>query len=391
MLQDQEPTKAGCTRVLPYLLWWLRVIVCFLVQIWHKTVMVRILAIETSCDETSAAVVRDRHIESNVVASQIAAHQAFGGVVPEVASRAHLQTINDVIATAIAQANCDWGEIDAIAVTCAPGLVGSLLIGLTAAKTLAIVHRKPLVGVHHLEGHLYASYLAEPTLKPPFLCLLVSGGHTSLIGVYGCGQYQLFGQTRDDAAGEAYDKVARLLGLGYPGGPVLDRLAQSGNPDAFTLPEGSISLPNGKVHPYDSSFSGLKTAVARLVSQLTATHGNHLPVADIAASFQKAVAQALTKRAIAAAVDHGFTTLAIGGGVAANSGLRHHLTTAATPLGIRLIFPPLSLCADNAAMIGCAAADHFCQGEQSPLSLGAKSRLSLLELGELYGGGASQG
>jgi len=350
-----------------------------------KFLMVCVLAIETSCDETAAAVVRDRHIESNVIASQISAHEPFGGVVPEVASRAHLQNINGVIATAMAEAHCDWAAIDAIAVTCAPGLVGSLLIGVTAAKTLAMVHHKPLVGIHHLEGHLYASYLAEPTLEPPFLCLLVSGGHTSLIGVYGCGQYQLFGQTRDDAAGEAYDKVARLLGLGYPGGPMMDRLAQSGNPDAFTLPEGNISLANGKVHPYDSSFSGLKTAVARLVSQLRDTHGDNLPVADIAASFQKAVAHALTKRAIAAAVDHGFTTLAIGGGVAANSGLRQYLTAAATPLGIRLIFPPLRLCTDNAAMIGCAAADHVRQGERSPLSLGAKSRLSLLELGQLYG------
>ncbi len=356
-----------------------------------EIVMVRVLAIETSCDETAAAVVRDRHIESNIIASQIAAHQPFGGVVPEVASRAHLQNINAVIATALTEAHCDWAAIDAIGVTCAPGLVGSLLIGVTAAKTLAMVHHKPLLGVHHLEGHLYASYLAEPTLEPPFLCLLVSGGHTSLIGVYGCGEYQLFGQTRDDAAGEAYDKVARLLGLGYPGGPVLDRLAQQGNPDTFPLPEGNISLPNGKVHPYDSSFSGLKTAVARLVEQLRGRYGEDLPVADIAASFQKAVAQALTKRAIAAAVDQGFTTLAIGGGVAANSGLRQHLIAAATPLGLRLIFPPLRLCTDNAAMIACAAADHFQRGERSPLNLGAKSRLSLLELGELYGTRVSHG
>ncbi|RMH64183.1 tRNA (adenosine(37)-N6)-threonylcarbamoyltransferase complex transferase subunit TsaD [Thermosynechococcus sp. OHK43] len=346
--------------------------------------MVRILAIETSCDETAAAVVRDRAIESNVIASQVRAHQPFGGVVPEVASRAHLENINAVITTAISEAGCNWSAIDAIAVTCAPGLVGSLLIGVTAAKTLALVHQKPLLGIHHLEGHLYASYLADPTLEPPFLCLLVSGGHTSLIGVYGCGEYQLLGQTRDDAAGEAYDKVARLMGLGYPGGPVLDRWAQQGNPEAFDLPEGNIRLPEGKVHPYDSSFSGLKTAVARLVEELRQTH-TELPVADLAASFQKAVAQALTKRAIAAAVDHGFKTLAIGGGVAANSGLRQHLTAAAEPLGLRLIFPPLRLCTDNAAMIGCAAVDHFQRGDRSPLDLTARSRLSLLEISALYG------
>ncbi|WP_298616417.1 tRNA (adenosine(37)-N6)-threonylcarbamoyltransferase complex transferase subunit TsaD [uncultured Thermosynechococcus sp.] len=345
--------------------------------------MVRVLAIETSCDETAAAVVRDRAIESNVIASQVGAHQPFGGVVPEVASRAHLENINTVIAAAMSEAACDWSTIDAIAVTCAPGLVGSLLIGVTAAKTLALVKQKPLLGIHHLEGHLYASYLAEPSLEPPFLCLLVSGGHTSLIGVYGCGEYQLFGQTRDDAAGEAYDKVARLLGLGYPGGPVLDRLAQEGNPEAFELPEGNIRLPDGKVHPYDSSFSGLKTAVARLVEELRQTH-DELPVADLAASFQKAVAQALTKRAIAAAVDHGFKTLAIGGGVAANSGLRQHLRAAAEPLGLQLIFPPLRLCTDNAAMIGCAAVDHFRRGDRSPLDLTARSRLSLLEISTLY-------
>ncbi|MDG2990216.1 tRNA (adenosine(37)-N6)-threonylcarbamoyltransferase complex transferase subunit TsaD [Candidatus Synechococcus calcipolaris G9] len=342
-----------------------------------------VLAIETSCDETAAAVVCDRQILSNIVASQIAAHRPYGGVVPEVAARQHLETINPVITAALGEANLDWSAIDGIAVTCAPGLVGSLLVGVMAAKTLALIHGKPLLGIHHLEGHIYASYLAEPGLQPPFLCLLVSGGHTSLIAVLGCGNYEILGQTRDDAAGEAFDKVARLLGLGYPGGPLIDRLAQTGNPQAFPLPEGSITLPGGKIHPYDSSFSGLKTAVTRLVAKLKLE--GELPVADIAASFQAVVAKALTKRAIAAAVDHHFSTLAIGGGVAANSGLRQSLQRAAEPLGIRLIFPPLRLCTDNAAMIGCAATDHLQAGHLSPLTLSAQSRLSLHRVMELYG------
>lgn len=353
-----------------------------------------VLAIETSCDETAAAVVCDRQVLSNIVASQIAAHYPYGGVVPEVAARQHLDTINPVITAALEQAAVDWPDIDGIAVTCAPGLVGSLLVGVMAAKTLALIHGKPLLGIHHLEGHIYASCLAEPDLDPPFLCLLVSGGHTSLIGVRGCGDYETIGQTRDDAAGEAFDKVARLLGLGYPGGPAIDRLAQTGNPLAFPLPEGTISLPGGKVHPYDSSFSGLKTAMMRLVAKLKEKEdieknvnenvNENLPVADLSASFQYTVAKALTKRAIAAAVDYKFSTLAIGGGVAANSGLRQCLEDAAKPLGLRLIFPPLGLCTDNAAMIGCAATAHLQAGHESSFSLAAQSRLSLNQVMELY-------
>jgi N6-L-threonylcarbamoyladenine synthase len=345
--------------------------------------MSTVLAIETSCDETAVAIVNNRQVCSNIIASQIPLHQQFGGVVPELASRQHLETINTAIASALEQAELDWENIDGIAATCAPGLVGALLVGLTTAKTLAIVHNKPFLGVHHLEGHIYATYLSEPSLEPPFLSLLVSGGHTSLIYVNDCGNYQTLGQTRDDAAGEAFDKVARLLNLGYPGGPVIDKLAKEGNAQAFSLPEGKVSLPEGGFHPYDASFSGLKTAVLRLVQQFE-KEGELMPVADVAASFQETVARALTKRTIACALDHGLSTIAVGGGVGANSGLRKHLQEAAAAHNLRVIFPPLKFCTDNAAMIGCAAADHLNRGHYSPLTLGVQSRLSLSQVMELY-------
>ncbi len=344
--------------------------------------MSTVLAIETSCDETAVAVVKNRQVYSSIVASQIPLHRQYGGVVPEVASRQHLETINGAIAQALEQAELDWHQIDGIAATCAPGLVGALLVGLTAAKTLCVVHNKPFVGVHHLEGHIYATYLSEPTLEPPFLSLLVSGGHTSLIYVKDCGVYETLGETRDDAAGEAFDKVARLMHLGYPGGPEIDRLAQIGNPQAFALPSGKVSLPSGGYHPYDASFSGLKTAVLRLVQKLE-KNGQPLPVADIAASFQETVALALTKRAIACALDYGLSTIAVGGGVAANSGLRKHLR-AATAHNLRAIFPPLKFCTDNAAMIGCAASDHLNRGHISPLNLAVQSRLALSQVMKLY-------
>lgn len=345
--------------------------------------MTTVLAIETSCDETAVAIVKNREVLGNVVASQIEIHREFGGVVPEVASRHHLESMNACIAEALAQAGLGWDGIEAIAATCAPGLVGALLVGVSAAKTLAIVHNKPFVGVHHLEGHIYASYLSQPDLEPPFLCLLVSGGHTSFIDVRGCGQYELLGQTRDDAVGEAFDKVARLLGVGYPGGPVIDRLAKTGNPHAFKLPEGKISLPEGGYHPYDCSFSGLKTAVLRLVQQLKEESGD-LPVADIAASFQYTVAQALTKRAVRCAGDRQLKTIVVGGGVAANSGLRQILTEAATKAGITVHFPPLKFCTDNAAMIACAAAEHFQNGDRSTLNLAVSSRMPITNVKELY-------
>ena len=345
--------------------------------------MSTVLAIETSCDETSVAIVQDRQVLANIVSSQIAIHQQYGGVVPEVASRQHVETVNGAIAQAFEQSHADWAGIDGIAATCAPGLVGALLVGLTAGKTLAMLHQKPFLGIHHLEGHIYAAYLSEPDLQPPFLCLLVSGGHTSLILVKDCGSYEILGQTRDDAAGEAFDKVARLLNLGYPGGPVIDRLAQSGNPRAFPLPEGQVSLPEGGYHRYDSSFSGLKTAVLRLTQKLQQLD-SQLPTVDIAASFQETVAKALTKRAIACALDYGLTTIVVGGGVAANSALRHHLQTAAIAHNLRVLFPPLQFCTDNAAMIACAAAEHLNRGHRSALTLGAQSRMAISDVMQLY-------
>ncbi|WAL60985.1 tRNA (adenosine(37)-N6)-threonylcarbamoyltransferase complex transferase subunit TsaD [Thermocoleostomius sinensis] len=344
--------------------------------------MATVLAIETSCDETSCAIVRDRTVLSNIVSSQIATHQAYGGVVPEMASRQHVETVNWAIEQAIQQSGLTWADIDGIAATCAPGLIGALLVGLTVGKTLAMLYQKPFLGIHHLEGHIYASYLSEPSLEPPFLCLLVSGGHTSLIHVKDCGHYETLGQTRDDAAGEAFDKVARLLDLGYPGGPVIDRLAKAGNSQAFPLPEGQISLPQGGFHRYDSSFSGLKTAVLRLTQSLKPQGA--LPVADLAASFQDTVARALTKRTIACALDYGIETIAVGGGVAANSGLRQKLQMAAAQYNLRVLFPPLTYCTDNAAMIACAAADHLNRGHVSPLTIGAQSRMPIGDVMQLY-------
>ncbi len=341
------------------------------------------LAIETSCDETAAAIVNNNKVLSSIVTSQIATHRQYGGVVPEVASREHLQQINPAIEQAIAAAGIDWSDIDGIGATCAPGLMGALLVGLTAAKTLAIVHQKPFLGIHHLEGHIYAAYLSHPDLKPPFLCLLVSGGHTSLIYVKDCGHYETLGQTRDDAAGEAFDKVARLLGLGYPGGPEIDRLAQTGNPKAFPFPAGKIKRPDGTYHPYDSSFSGLKTAVMRSIDKLKQERGE-IPAADVAASFQETVARTLTQKTIACALDYGLNTIAIGGGVAANSCLRDRIQAAAAANGLRVLIPPPKLCTDNAATIACATADHLSRGHQSPLTLGARSRMPIAEVMQLY-------
>jgi N6-L-threonylcarbamoyladenine synthase len=347
--------------------------------------MATILALETSCDETAVALVRDRQVLSSVVASQIELHQPFGGVVPELASRQHLVSLGEVLQAAFVQAGLGWSAIDAVAATCAPGLVGALMVGMTAAKTLAMVHQKPFLGVHHLEGHLYAAYLSQPALQPPFLCLLVSGGHTSLVRVQACGDYRVLGQTRDDAAGEAFDKVARLLGLGYPGGPAIDRQAQAGKGTAFALPEGNISLPEGGYHPYDASFSGLKTAVLRLIERLQKdTPDQPLPVADIAASFQATVARALVKRTVACALDQKLQTVVVGGGVAANRELRSQLQTAAERHNLQVIFPPIRYCTDNAAMIACAAAEHFNRGYRSSWQLGGQSRLPLTAVMELY-------
>ena len=308
--------------------------------------MSNILAIETSCDETSAAIVRDgREVLSNVISSQIEFHKKYGGIVPEVAARKHIEVISPVIKEALEQAGCGFKELEAVAVTYGPGLVGSLLVGLCAAKAIAWAINKPLIGVNHLEGHIYANFL-PPTPYPlfPFLCLLVSGGHTMIIKVSGHGQYETLGRTRDDAAGEAFDKVARFLGLGYPGGPVIDQLAKEGNPQAvkFTRP-----MPDG----YDFSFSGLKTAVVNHVTRYP------LPVTglpNIAASFQQAVVDILVDKAVRAAQEHGCQTVALAGGVSANSQLRTQLLMCCRREGLTAHIPPFEYCTDNAAMIACA-------------------------------------
>jgi N6-L-threonylcarbamoyladenine synthase len=343
--------------------------------------MPTVLAIETSCDETSVAVVCDRQVISNVVSSQVAVHAAYGGVVPEIACRQHLQLINPAIATAMQDAGLAWSDLDGIGVTAAPGLIGALIIGVSSAKTLALLYDKPLIGVHHLEGHICSAFLSDAGLSPPFLCLLVSGGHTSLIAVSDYGNYAIAGQTRDDAVGEAFDKVARLLGLGYPGGPAIDRVAQGGNAHAFRLPQGKIEQA-----PYDFSFSGLKTAVLRLVQKFPA---DAIPQADIAASFQQTVADTLVKRTIKCAKELGWGTIVAVGGVAANSALRSQLIEQAQAHQLKTVFPPLNLCTDNAAMIACAAEMHLIKGEVSALTLNPQARLSLEQYHVLYDGNSA--
>jgi N6-L-threonylcarbamoyladenine synthase len=339
--------------------------------------MTTVLAIETSCDESAVAIVRDRRVVVSLVASQIDLHRATGGIVPEVASREHLSALNFVLADCLAQSGLGWEQIDAVAFTAAPGLVGSLLMGAMAAKTLALVQAKPLVAVHHHEGHIYSAFLSEPALEPPFCCLLVSGGDTRLVAVEDHGRYRLLGQTRDDAVGEAYDKVARLLDLGYPGGPFIDRLAEQGNPRAFVLPGGKTD------RPYDTSFSGLKTAVLRLVEK---HRSQNLPLdpPDLAASFQHTIVEALTSRVLAAMEELGYTQVVVAGGVSANRGLRRRLGEATAERGSQAIFPPLQYCTDNAAMIACAAAERFKRGCQSPLTIGVRSRLALEDCDLLY-------
>ena len=277
----------------------------------------KILAIESSCDETAAAVVEDgRKVLSSVISSQISIHTKFGGVVPEIASRKHIENINPVIKQALADANMELDEVDAIAVTYGPGLVGALLVGVAEAKAIAYATNKPLIGVHHIEGHISANYIENQDLEPPFICLVVSGGHTHLVVVKDYGDYEILGKTRDDAAGEAFDKIARAVGLGYPGGPKVDALAKEGNPQAIDFPRGTV---NGS--PYDFSFSGLKSAVLNYLNQCE-MKGEEVNRADVCASFQASVVDSLVSRAFAALKDYGYTKLAIAGGVASNSAIR---------------------------------------------------------------------
>ena len=331
-----------------------------------------ILAIESSCDETAAAIVRDgREVISSVISSQIPLHAMYGGVVPEIASRKHVESVCPVVQEALERANMSLNDVDAIAVTYGPGLVGALLIGVSAAKALAYAADKPLVPVNHIEGHVSANYIAHRDLEPPFVCLVASGGHSHIVRVEDYGVYTLLGQTMDDAAGEAFDKAARVLGLPYPGGPLLDKLSREGNPHALKLPH--VKTPG----QYDYSFSGLKTALINAVHKLRQS-GQDVPAADIAASFQHAVVELLTDRAVRAARDTGAKTLALAGGVASNSGLRSAMNDACQRAGIRLVMPPPVLCTDNAAMIGSAGFYRLMRGEVAGLDLNACPSLRLV-------------
>ncbi|MCR4707233.1 MAG: tRNA (adenosine(37)-N6)-threonylcarbamoyltransferase complex transferase subunit TsaD [Clostridiales bacterium] len=331
-----------------------------------------ILSIESSCDETAAAVVRDgRETLSSVISSQIPLHARFGGVVPEIASRAHAENIVPVVREALSRAGMTVHDVDAIAVTYGPGLVGALLVGVSHAKALAYAAGKPLVPVNHIEGHVSANYAAHPDLEPPFVCLVASGGHSHIIRVDGYGEYTLLGQTMDDAAGEAFDKAARVLGLPYPGGPLLDKLAREGNPTALRLPKVHVE---GK---YDYSFSGLKTALINAVHTME-QRGDALPAADVAASFQHAVVEMLSDKAIKAAIDTGAHIVALAGGVASNSGLRNVMNDKAQKNGLRLVMPPPVLCTDNAVMIGSAAFFRLMRGEIADLTLNAVPSLRLV-------------
>lgn len=335
---------------------------------------VLILAIESSCDETAASVVKNgREVLSNVISSQIALHTLYGGVVPEIASRKHIEKINQVIESALAEADVTLEEITAIAVTYGPGLVGALLVGVAEAKALAYAAKKPLVGVHHIEGHVSANFIENPDLEPPFVCLIVSGGHTHLVIVKGYGEFEIIGHTRDDAAGEAFDKVARAVGLGYPGGPKVDKAAREGNPHAIEFPRAKVGD-----NPYDFSFSGLKSAVLNYINHAKMT-GEEICVPDLAASFQNAVVESLVSRAIMAAKEYGYDKLAIAGGVASNSALREGMKAACEKEGIRFYHPSPIYCTDNAAMIGAAAYYEYQKGARSGWDLNAVPNLKLGE------------
>lgn len=335
---------------------------------------VKILAIESSCDETAAAVVvNGRDVRSNVISTQIPLHTLYGGVVPEIASRKHTERINQVIQAALQEAGETLDDMDAIAVTYGPGLVGALLVGVAEAKAIAFAKDIPLVGVHHIEGHISANYIENKELEPPFVCLVVSGGHTHLVRVKDYGDYEILGRTVDDAAGEAFDKVARAIGLGYPGGPKIEKKALEGDANAIPFPKAKVAD-----HPYDFSFSGLKSAVLNYINGAT-MKGETINEADIAASFQKAVVDALVDHAMLAVDEFGCDKFAIAGGVASNGAFREAMRSACEKKGVKFYHPSPILCTDNAAMIGAAGYYDFLAGKRDGWDLNAIPNLKLGE------------
>lgn len=335
---------------------------------------VYILAIESSCDETAAAVIKNgREVMSNIISSQIALHTLYGGVVPEIASRKHIEKINQVIEEALKEADVTLEEIDAIGVTYGPGLVGALLVGVAEAKAMAFAANKPLVGVHHIEGHISANYIENKQLEPPYICLVVSGGHTHLVVVNDYGDYEVIGRTRDDAAGEAFDKVARAIGLGYPGGPKIDKLSKEGNPEAIKFPRAQVEGA-----PFDFSFSGLKSAVLNHIN-MCQMKGLEINEADIAASFQSSVVDALLDRAMLACKEYKMNKLAIAGGVASNSAIRKAFEEKCQKENIEFYHPSPIYCTDNAAMIGVAAYYEYINGTRHGWDLNAVPNLKLGE------------
>ncbi len=331
-----------------------------------------VLAIESSCDETSVAIMADgRTILSNIISSQIDIHKAFGGVVPEIASRHHLTNINTVVEQALTEADTTMEQVDAIGVTYGPGLIGALLIGLATAKAMALAYNLPLIGVHHIHGHISANYIEFPELKPPFMALVVSGGHTNIVEITDYNRCRVLGSTRDDAVGEAYDKVARILGLGYPGGPLIDKIAKEGNEEAISFKRVYLDKDT-----LEFSFSGIKTGVLNYVHHQEQI-GEKYSVADVAASFQQAVLDVLVDKAMYAAVSHRRDKLVLAGGVAANSKLRQMLQERCQKSGIKLYVPSPILCTDNGAMIGCAAYYSYMAGETDDLTLDAVAGLPL--------------
>lgn len=344
------------------------------IRLVNKMSDVKILAIESSCDETAAAVVvNGRQVLSNIISSQIDLHTIYGGVVPEIASRKHIEKINQVVTEALNTANMKLSDIDAIAVTYGPGLVGALLVGVSFAKALAYSANIPLIGVHHIEGHIAANYIENPELTPEFMCLVVSGGHTHLVKVKDYGKFEILGKTRDDAAGEAFDKVARSIGLGYPGGPKIDKVSYEGNPEAVKFPRTKLTGEG-----YDFSFSGLKSAVLNHLNSCQ-MKGEEIVQADIAASFQAAVVDVLVDNAMKAIKEHEVKKFAIAGGVASNSHLRKAMEEACEKRGVAFYHPSPILCTDNAAMIGCAGYYEYMAGVRSDLSLNAVPNLKLGE------------